>query len=107
LVITMVLDPGVAQEWEKSDTGVCGIVGIDWTTSQKATKKIPDDNCWRLKKIRKIFFWRERNFRKFFFEGKSVHALTHKTELSPTTQLPNYPTTQKPGKTTHTLNSPT
>ena len=50
LVITKVLDPGVAQEWEKSDTGVCGIVGIDWTTSQKATKKIPDDNCWRLKK---------------------------------------------------------
>jgi hypothetical protein len=50
LVITKVLDPGVAQEWEKSDTGVCGIVGIDWTTRQKATKKIPDDNCWRLKK---------------------------------------------------------
>ena len=39
LVITKVLDPGMAQEWGKSDTGVCGIVGIDWTTRQKATKK--------------------------------------------------------------------
>jgi hypothetical protein len=47
------------------------------------------------KKFGKYFFGVREISGNFFFEGKSVHALTHKTELSPTTQPPNYPKTWK------------
>jgi hypothetical protein len=53
------------------------------------------------KKFGKYFFG-VREISGNFFEGKSVHALTHKTELSPTTQLP-----KNLKKTTPTLHSPT
>jgi len=47
---SVVANRGFAPGPEESDAGMCGIVGIDWTTRQKVTKKISDDNCWRLKK---------------------------------------------------------
>jgi len=54
---SVVANRGFAPGPEESDAGMCGIVGIDWTTRQKVTKKIPDDNCWRLKKNPKNIFF--------------------------------------------------
>jgi len=63
--------------WDGGDVGVCGIVGIDWTTQERSNKisgkifvggKNPGNIFGQSKRFREIFFLRLKNFRKMVFQ---------------------------------------